>query len=92
MRFQKLKRNIAISLMIFVLVIGGILAVGFFQSRANYNSQLSLGAPIYTNRGGIIQAQPTQNTQANIQPAPAPAPPQQPTFGFFNSGIRTRAS
>lgn len=91
MRFQKLKRNIAISLMIFVLVIGGILAVGFFQSHANYNSQLSLGAPIYTNRGGVIQ--PTQqNTQANIQPAPAPAPPQQPTFGFFNSGIRTRAS
>ncbi len=85
MRFKRLRKNIGISLVIFTLVVGSILLFGLAKHNNTANNQLSLGTPIYTNRGGVVQAAP-QNTQ------PAPTQTQQPTFGFFSSGVRTRAS
>lgn len=86
MRFKKLKRNVATALIIFILVVGGILATGFIQSHSHSNSQVS--STIYTNKGGVLQVTPTQT---NTQPTPTPQV-QQPTFTFFDSGVRTRAS
>lgn len=95
-RFKKLKRNVAVSLAIFILVTGSIIAIGLISHQEEQEGKaLVIGVPVYTVKDGGVLIQPAATqTQTNIQTNTETntQPTNTQTVTIVDSGIRTRAS
>ena len=71
MRFKKLRISVAISIVLFVLIVGTIITIGLIPTHEDEDRQLQLLPPTYTYSGkNTVQQIPSQNTAP--QPSPAP--------------------
>jgi hypothetical protein len=99
MRFKKLKIFVGITILLFILIVGDIIAFGLIQKSGNFASDdINIIAPVDNKKNspnstlqlppGAQPIIPTGQPPAQVQPTPLP---QQPP-AIVNKGIITRAS
>ncbi len=90
MRFKKLKTTVAVSMIVFILLVGSIVALGVserVQSQKSNSASLKLLEPTYPNQNTQVNTN-TQTNNVQTQPTPTPVQTQQTIFNT----VRTRAS
>ena len=92
MRFKKLKIFVGISLVLFILVVGNILAFGLLKKYDNESDDSKTVVPIYINKSTL----PSSNSQQQITNTSTQTPSNPSSSGTSTTVVqqttRTRAS
>jgi hypothetical protein len=91
-RFKKLRRNVAIAMILFIFIIGNVIIFGTLSQNHNLNSGITLLAPIYNNESKVGSSQSNNIVTAQNNLPAVQAEPTIPPAIIVNLPVRTRAS
>jgi hypothetical protein len=92
MRFKRLRAFVGIFLVLFVLVVGNIIAFGLLQKYNISDDDSKMIAPIYTINKPDTPTTNSQQQPSNVASAPTSAPAPSPAPTVVHTTVRTRAS
>ena len=90
MRFKKLKIFVGISMILFILIVGNILAFGLLKKYDNESDDSKIVAPVYVNKP-FVPSSTSQQTTSTVTKNPSTPTPSSSTT-VVQQTTRTRAS